>query len=67
MRERYPILRDISASIRTRRTVEESELALKLEAEFRSDPTLFEGKADPKPNPNPNPNPKPEPNPNRLR
>jgi len=42
MRERYPILRDISASIRTRRTVEESELALKLEAEFRSDPTLFE-------------------------
>jgi len=42
MRERYPILRDISASIRTRRTVEESELALKLEAEFRADPTLFE-------------------------
>ena len=42
MRERYPILRDISASIRTRRTVEESELALKLEEEFRADPSLFE-------------------------
>ena len=38
MRERYPILRDISASIRTRRTVEEAELALKLEAEYRADP-----------------------------
>ena len=34
MRERYPILRDISASIRTRRTVEEAELALKLEGEL---------------------------------
>ena len=42
MRERYPILRDISASIRTRRTVEEAELALKLEGEYRADPTLFE-------------------------
>jgi len=42
MRERYPILRDIIASIRTRRTVEESELALKLEGEYRADPTLFE-------------------------
>ena len=38
MRERYPVLRDISASIQTRRTVEESELALKLEKEFRADP-----------------------------
>ena len=38
MRERYPVLRDISASIQTRRTVEESELALKLEEEFRADP-----------------------------
>ena len=38
MRERYPILRDISASIRTRRTVEEAELALKLEGEWSQFP-----------------------------
>ena len=42
MRERYPILRDISLSIETRRTIEEAELALKLESEYRADPTLFE-------------------------
>lgn len=42
MRERYPVLRDISCSIRTRRTVDEAELALKLEEDFRADPSLFE-------------------------
>ena len=41
MRERYPTLRDISASIRARRTVEEAELALKVEEDFRVDPSLF--------------------------
>ena len=41
MRERYPILRDISSSILTRRTLEEAELALKVEEDFRADPSLF--------------------------
>jgi len=41
MRERYPILRDISASIRAKRTIEEAELALKIEEDFRVDPSLF--------------------------
>ena len=41
MRERYPILRDISSSILTRRTLEEAELALKVEEDFRNDPSLF--------------------------
>lgn len=39
--ERYPRLRDIAASIRVRRTVEEAELAIQLEAEFNQDPTIL--------------------------
>jgi len=39
--ERFSKLSDISHSIRTRRTVEEAEFALTLEADFRSDPTIL--------------------------
>jgi len=39
---RYPLLRDISVSIRVRRTVEEAELALKLEGEFNPDPSILQ-------------------------
>ena len=42
LRERYPVLRDLTKSIRARRTVEEAELAIKLEDEYRADPSLFE-------------------------
>ena len=38
---RYPRLRDLSLSIRVRRTLEEAELALQLESEFNSDPSIL--------------------------
>jgi hypothetical protein len=39
--ERFSRLSDIRDSIRARRTVEEAEFALKLEADFNSDPTIL--------------------------
>ena len=38
---RYPRLRDLSLNIRVRRTLEEAELALQLESEFNSDPSIL--------------------------
>jgi hypothetical protein len=41
-RGRAAKLRDIALSIRLRRTIEEAELALKLEAEYNADPSLIQ-------------------------
>lgn len=41
LRQRYPRLRDIVASIGVRRTIEEAELAIQLESEFNQDPSIL--------------------------
>ena len=41
VRERWPELRTIQGSIRACRTLDEAELAVKLESDFRTDPTIL--------------------------
>ncbi|KAL3919006.1 MAG: hypothetical protein SGPRY_005790 [Prymnesium sp.] len=45
LQQRYPRLQNLSAAVVTRRTVEEAELAIKLEREFQSDPSILKASA----------------------
>ena len=45
LRERYPRLQNLSSAILVRRTIEEAELAIKLESEFKTDPSILQARA----------------------